>query len=62
MGACRRTLQEGFSPAALAPVCLTWNTTSPLTTEISSYCDLRSPPTPNVSTGATPLILGYFVW
>ena len=40
MGACRRTLQEGFAPAALAPV-----------------HPPKSPPSPKVSIGATPLVL-----
>ena len=40
MGACRRTLQEGFAPAALTPVRL---------------AEIYVPPPPNVSIGATTL-------
>ena len=45
MGACCRTLQEGFAPAALAPVCL------------AAIC---VHPPPNVTIGATPLYNGVF--
>ena len=44
MEAFRRTLQEGFALATLAPVCM-------------PSCDLHSPP-PHVSIGATPLYNG----